>query len=353
MTRCRPFTAAVVAMVAVVAGVAALTATGSAQAATATEAGSAARPAPVRLIIDTDLFSDADDVGALAVAFALQRAGEARVLAVNVNTRLDRHSIADASPRCAAAIAQFYDRPGMPVGSPRPLHGTAVNSPDFVTPCAALGSADTPVPMRALTMYRRVLASQPDHSVVMVSLGYLANLSNLLHSGGDAFSPLSGPQLIAAKVKQLVVMGGGYPRRAGENNFDGNAGAAMQVASHWPGPVVWDGYEVGDAVHTGQTISRTHPSDSPVRAAYEAFVRPGNWIYSYDLTAVYRAVRPADPAMTLSAAGTNIVAPGRFEPIPLRPGRRSAVRGVGGRGRAGRVHRDVARPGAAAVAVTG
>ena len=94
-------------------------------------------------------------------------------------------------------------------------------------------------------------------------------------------------------------MGGGYPSRDGENNFIGDPAAAAQVAAGWPGTIVWDGYEVGDEIHTGQTISQTHPADSPVRAAYEAFVGPGNWIYSYDPTAVYHAVRPersgADP----------------------------------------------------------
>lgn len=272
---------------------------------------------PTRLIVDTDVFSDADDVGALATAFALQNAGEARVLAIGVNTRIDRPAVADASPRCAAAIAQFYGHPDVPIGASQPLHGTEVNPVDFVTPCAALASRATPAPQRVLNLYRRVLARQPDHSVVLVSLGYLANLAALLGSSADTFSPQSGAELIAAKVRALVVMGGGYPTRDGENNFVGNPHAAMRVAAHWPGRVIWDGYEVGDQIHTGQTISSAHPSDSPVRAAYEAFVGPGNWIYSYDLTAVYRAVRPEDPALVLSVPGLNKVYPdgsNRFRP---------------------------------------
>ena len=60
-------------------------------------------------------------------------------------------------------------------------------------------------------------------------------------------------------------------------------------------------------IHTGQTISAIHPASSPVRVAYEAFVRPGNWIYSYDLVAVYRAVRPNDPLLTRSGRGRNVV----------------------------------------------
>ena len=41
-------------------------------------------------------------------------------------------------------------------------------------------------------MYRRVLARQPNHSVVVVSLGYLGNLAALLASPADAISPMTG-----------------------------------------------------------------------------------------------------------------------------------------------------------------
>src|SRR3954452_17625000 len=96
--------------------------------------------APVRLVIDTDLFSDVDDVGALAEAFGLQLDGEAKVLAIGVNTRTDRPAVADASPRCATAIAQFYGFPQVRIGASRPLHGTETNPVDFITPCAALAT---------------------------------------------------------------------------------------------------------------------------------------------------------------------------------------------------------------------
>jgi hypothetical protein len=165
----------------------------------------------------------------------------------------------------------------------------------------------TPAPDTALNVYRRALAAQPDGSVVMVEIGYNENLSNLLHSGPDAISPLNGHDLIAQKVKELVVMGGGYPSRSIENNLAGNPGAAQDVAANWPTKIVWSGYEVGDQIHTGQTISGTHPANSPVRVAYEAFVGPNNWIYSYDLTAVYHAIRPADTTMTEVGPGTNAI----------------------------------------------
>lgn len=263
-------------------------------------------PVPVPLIIDTDMFSSADDVGALATAFGLQLRGEAKVIAVGVNTRL-RRVLPPDSWRCTAAIAAFYNSSSVPIGSALPNNGTEKNVPDWAGPCAALAPAAYPVPEAAVVVYRRALISQPDNSVVIASVGYLGLLSALLDSPADSISSLTGAQLVAKKVKVLVAMGGGYPSRAGENNLIGDPASARNVASRWPTKLVWSGYEVGDAIHTGNTISSVHPANSPVRVAYEAFVKPNNWIYSYDLTAVYHAIRPADPLLTAQGPGTNVI----------------------------------------------
>ena len=261
----------------------------------------------VPLIVDTDIFSDADDVGALASAFGLQLKGEARVVAIGVNTRTSRPAVATNSWKCAAAITNFYNSFSVPIGTAMPNNGTALNDPDFVGPCSKLAPATTPTPESAVTVFRRALAAQPDGSVVIASTGYFGNLAALLASPADSISPLTGRQLVAQKVRTLVAMAGGYPSRSGENNLIGDPGAAQAVASGWPTKVVWSGYEVGDLVHTGQTISSVHPVNSPVRVAYEAFVNPGNWIYSYDLTAIYHAIRPGDSQLTEVGPGTNSV----------------------------------------------
>ena len=158
-----------------------------------------------------------------------------------------------------------------------------------------------------MNVYRRALSGQPDGSVVMISTGFLGNLSALLDSPADAISPLGGRDLIARKVRRLVVMGGGYPSRPDESNLSGNPAPAQNVANNWPTKVVWSGYEVGDPVHTGQTISRVHPTWSPLRVAYEALVSPGNWYFAYDPATVYHAIRPADPLLTDTGPGKNAV----------------------------------------------
>jgi inosine-uridine nucleoside N-ribohydrolase len=261
----------------------------------------------VPLIIDTDIWSNVDDVGALAAAFGLQLRGEAKVIALGVNTHTSRPAVAADSWRCVAAITAFYGFSSVPLGAALPNNGTGAHTPDFVGPCARLAPPGTATPESAVRVFRRALSAQPNGSVVMASIGYFGNLSALLDSPGDAISPLTGHQLVQRKVKALVAMAGAYPSSFGETNLAGDPAAAQNVASHWPTTIVWSGREVGDQIRTGQTISSIHPAWSPVRAAYEAFAGPRNWIYSYDPTALYHAVRPNDSLLTEVGPGTNVV----------------------------------------------
>src|SRR3954466_968083 len=83
-----------------------------------------AEAAPVPLIVDTDIFSDADDGGALAIAHALQIRGEAKLIGVSVNTNLDRGEVATDSWRCVAAINAFYGSAAGPLRNARAKHPT-------------------------------------------------------------------------------------------------------------------------------------------------------------------------------------------------------------------------------------
>jgi hypothetical protein len=267
-----------------------------------------AAPPRVPVILDTDIYSSADDVGALATLFGSDLLGQDNVIAVGVNTRYDRPAVSANSWKCVAAIAQFYGYPNVPIGSDMPDNGPpAPSSDDFINPCAALASPNTPSPGSAVEVYRKALVSQPDDSVVIVCTGYEENIANLLNSSADSVSPLSGEALVSQKVKELVMMGGGYPSRDGENNFEGNAGAASDVAENWPTKIVYSGYEVGDMVFTGGSVSTTHPSDSPVRVALESFAGRSKSIMSFDLTAAYHAIDPSDPNLSEVGPGTNSI----------------------------------------------
>ena len=91
---------------------------------------------------------------------------------------------------------------------------------------------DSQVP-DALTVYRQALAAAPNGSVTLVSVGFATNILDLLVSRGDAFSPLDGRQLIAAKVTKMVMMGG-RPSASGTMIGRSNgtlAGAAAGIAA--------------------------------------------------------------------------------------------------------------------------
>ena len=101
--------------------------------------------------------------------------------------------------------------------------------------------------------------------------------------------------------------GAATPAGSGENNLIGNPAAAETVAASWPTKVVYSGYEVGYGVFTGHTLSSVHPANSPIRVAYEALVGPGKNNRSFDVTALYHALQPADPLLTEVGPGTNAI----------------------------------------------
>ena len=61
-------------------------------------------------------------------------------------------------------------------------------------------------------LYRQILDGAQGVSITIVSIGFFDNLAGLLDSKPDAYSNLTGKELIATKVKDLVIMGGDYPR---------------------------------------------------------------------------------------------------------------------------------------------
>jgi hypothetical protein len=180
------------------------------------------------------------------------------------------------------AINTYYGRPGIPIGA---VKGDGVLRASRYTrqiaaefPHDLKSSDDAP---DALSLYRDILEKQPDHSVIIVTVGYLTNLKNLLQlpaSEGHA----SGMDLVRSKVQRWVCMGGnfiGHPPKddlkLGNVNFSYDAPAAHFTIHHWPGEVVFAGREVcsvPSGLAIGENLART-PANNPVRRAYELYFR--------------------------------------------------------------------------------
>jgi inosine-uridine nucleoside N-ribohydrolase len=242
---------------------------------------------PIRLILDTDIETDFDDVGAVALLHALADNGEVDVLAMCVSA---------TNPNCVPcldAINTYYGRPDIPIGivqhSPRTPELSAYSATiakEFPHDLRGLKNAPA-----AEKLYRRVLAKQPDHSVVIVTIGFLTNLRNLLETSGDRYSPLDGQELVSRKVKAWVCMGGIIPQGR-EPNLRVDTASSAYCFEHWPTRIVFSPFKLGERVITGPALRAT-PKSNPVRRAYE-LSHGLNGHASWDQTAVFYAVRGLD-----------------------------------------------------------
>ena len=277
--------------------------------------------APVKTVFDTDMCDDCDDCGALAVLHKLADLGEAEILACVVNSHDQEKAVAAS----VSAINTYYGRPGIPIGTYHGPDGKTMKSrytAELRDKFAHYALPDDQQPT-ALSVYRTALASAQDSSVTIISVGLLVNLRDLLQSEPDATSPLSGRDLVKAKVKRLVVMGGAFPKSDpvdGEFNFSFTANSTQYVMANWPTPILLSGVELAGGMITGKSLDST-PETNPIRRAY-ALAYDNCIVHgrpSWDLTAVLAAVR--DPHIywdvspngrcKVSSIGTN-----KWEPSP-------------------------------------
>jgi inosine-uridine nucleoside N-ribohydrolase len=291
--------------------------------------GQSAAPEPVRIIFDTDIGNDVDDVMALGIIHTLETRGVCRLLAVTVTKD---------HPKAAAfvdVVNTFYNRGDIPIGVVR--EGVTRDEGRFLRladdratyPHDLRSGADAP---EAVALLRRTLASQPDKSVTLVQVGFFTNFARLLASAADRTIPLTGRELIQKKVALLSVMAGAFqpiPRsnRFLEFNVKEDVRSAQQLAKDWPTPILWSGFEIGvAATYPHQSVERDfeYVAHHPVKDAYYRYEPPPHDRPTWDLTAVLVALRPDGGYFTLSPSGrVDVEADGftRFEADPKGQGR--------------------------------
>ena len=217
-----------------------------------------------KIIFDTDMYTDFDDAGALACLHALADAGECEILATIANTR-DCMSVA-----MCEIINAYYGHPDIPVGCSKEI-GKSGAEPEHLRRYKATvekyaglvrhpNSNDAP---DANEVYRRVLAAQPDGSVVICSVGFLTNMRRLLETPPDAISPLDGRALVAKKVKKWVAMACRYPEGKEYNSMI-DAESSRIALENWPTPIVFSDFEYGRDVFAGRALAESGAKDNPV-----------------------------------------------------------------------------------------
>ncbi len=259
--------------------------------------GGTVQAEPVRLIFDTDICGDCDDVLALGMIHSLQTRGLCRLLAVTISVD---HEL--AAP-FVEAVNTFYGRGAIPIGVVG--KGGVVEKSAFLSLVNEKDGDQYRYPHglsskqpSATDVLRATLAAQPDHSVVIVQVGFSTNLARLLDSAPDQHSPLDGRALVKKKVKLLSLMAGAFQSIEGnprylEYNVVRDVSSARKLAEQWPTPMVYSGFEIGIALPYPATSIERDYGYVPHHPLAEAYVRrnpPPHNRPTWDLTSVLDAV---------------------------------------------------------------
>ncbi|HZY82657.1 MAG TPA: nucleoside hydrolase [Cyclobacteriaceae bacterium] len=276
--------------------------------------------AQVPVIFDTDIAPDFDDVGAMALLHAFADKGEAKILAtISCNTF-------ETTVPTLSVLNTYFRRPEIPVGITQgnfPNKDCKEKWAEFIVAKYPHGLKANSEAQDALALYRKILMSQPDNSVTIISVGFFTNLANLLNSPPDSYSSLSGKDLVKKKVKQLVSMAasnGKDGKGGNEFNVVVDAKASQTVFNEWPTPIVLSLFHIGEKVMTGiPLINDAKITNSPVKDAFDValkFNKQTQGRNSWDQTAVYVAVRGLEPYFTSKKVNFDIKDDGKSVPIP-------------------------------------
>lgn len=274
---------------------------------------SAQPSAKPKIIFDTDMGPDYDDVGAITLLHAFADKNEAELLATIASTRYDRVAVV------LNVLNTYFKRPQLPiaVAGPNGLRLKDVQhwSDTLIQryPHRIQENSDVP---DAVTLYRQLLAKEEDNSVTIVTVGFFTNIADLLKSGPDKYSSLSGKDLVSKKVKFMVSMAGKFPAGK-EFNVEQDAEASRYVSTHFPRDIIFSGFEIGAAIKTGLPLIRNDAIlNSPVKDVFRICIpldkEDAAGRMSWDQTAALVAVRGyttwfdvVDGHMTVEADGSN------------------------------------------------
>ena len=251
---------------------------------------------PIPVIFDSDMGPDYDDVGAITLLHAFADSGYINILATVASTKYE------GVAAVFNVLNTYFNRPGLLIGVPK---GKALEIKDnqhwtdtllLKYPHEIKKNDEV---LSATEVYRKSLASQPDRSVTIITVGFLTNLADLLQSAPDKYSTLTGKALVKKKIRQLVCMAGSFPA-GNEWNVRMDAAASKIVFDNWETPILFSGVEIGFTIRTGwPLISNDNLKDSPVKDVYRLSIplslQDSAGRMSWDQTAVLIAVKGYKP----------------------------------------------------------
>ena len=216
------------------------------------------------IILDTDIGSSTDDLFALEMLYRYEDEGRCRLLGVMVDREGERNAA------FADVMNTYFGHGDVPVGLVR----DGIKEPkvwiDYAHVADTKDGEGQPMFRRTVAdysslpdgwrLYRRLLAAQPDRSVSIVSVGFVTCLAQLLASGADECSSLSGVELVRRKVKCIYLQGGVFGEAVEPDfNFAQGITFSKPFFQNWPQEVdmVFSPMEAGqDVGHRRRLVDR-------------------------------------------------------------------------------------------------
>lgn len=222
-----------------------------------------------QMILGTDWWTDCDDAVAVRLLAAHHRRNELRLLGIDIDACMPVSvpSLDAFLEQCGVRVPIGLDHTATDYGGQSLYQARLAGRPGKHL---ANAEAEDSIPF-----YRRLIAAA-EGPVELLEIGFPQVLAALVESPEDAFSPLSGRELVQRKVEHLWIMAGKWdePEGGREHNFCRTvraSDAAARLCAEWPTPITFLGWEVGHSVISGKNL----PEDDPLRPVLADYGSPG------------------------------------------------------------------------------
>lgn len=264
---------------------------------------------PIKIIFDTDMGNDVDDVVALDMLHKYMDEGRIDLLGV-ISSKREAGSV-----KFIDAMNTLYGYPNIPIGIVK-----TYPEENYVCTDKRLNYADYTVSKHAYNyttkdwdaipdgykLIRKLLASQADKSVTIVAVGFSTNLARLLDSKADEYSSLGGSELMAQKVDKVVIMAGNFSEPKKEYNVYKDHYAAVKFYAECPVPMYFSDYALGKStLYPYQTVYKgfKYAENHPLVVSFEYYAQMPYNRPLWDPTAVLFAAEPNGGYASVSKCG--------------------------------------------------
>lgn len=264
---------------------------------------------PVKIIFDTDMGNDVDDVVALDMLYKYLDEGAIELLGI-ISSKREEGSI-----KFIDAMNTLYGYPNIPIGIVKTYPeenytctDTKLNYADYTVATHNYNHTitDWDAVADGYKLIRKLLASQPDKSVTFVTVGFSTNMARLLASGADEYSALDGKSLMAQKAKRVVIMAGNFHEVKKEYNIYKDHFAAVRFIAECPVPMYFSDFALGKStLYPYQTVEQgfKYTENHPLVVSFNYYAQMPYNRPLWDPTAVLFAVEGHKRYASLSKSG--------------------------------------------------